>query len=110
MIRNRNGYLKFPVKGRKRRIFCHNYTGFEIKDLLKNAGFEIKRIGGIYIFTYPRFKKEEQLELKGINKLLARLEDSVRWSFPFNMLGYYLIVVARKPNDKKARTRVAYEK
>jgi len=96
MIRNRDGYLKFPVKGRKRRVFCHNYNGIEIQKQLKDAGLEIQKMGGIYLLTYPQFKKEETLELKGIDKFFAKLEDKIRWFPPFNMLGYYVIVIARK--------------
>lgn len=92
----RNGYLKFPVKGRKKRVYTHSFSYFELRKLLQKVGFKKYKIGSSFFILRPMFVWSQRTWLSKPEKILAGLENKLRWIFPFSALGYYLIVIAEK--------------
>lgn len=95
-IRYHDGYLKFPISGRVRRVYTHSFSYFELRKLLRESGFKKIRIGSIFFLLRPMFVKSKRSYLTKLERKLSRLEDKLRWIFPFSALGYYLIVVVQK--------------
>ena len=58
---------------------------------LKKIGFKIK-IGSLLLLLYP-FNAKNLLPWE---KMFIRFENEVRWNYPFNGLGYYLLVIVEK--------------
>ncbi len=95
-LKSKQTYLRHRVGRKKYKAWTHLYTYNEIKQLLREAGFRSIYVGSILIFFKPEFKYTSQTELKGVKYLLGKIEDKLRWVPPFNRLGTYLIVWAKK--------------
>lgn len=95
-LKSKQTYLRHRIGRKKFKAWTHLYTYNEIKQLLRGAGFRRIYVGGILIFFKPKFEYTSQTELKGMKCLLGKIEDMLRWISPFNRLGTYLIVWAKK--------------
>jgi len=91
--KNPNGNLPLPVPLRKRRIYCHYFSVKELRKLLSKY-FRFTLLGSIFIFIYPKFRPHAEISL--IHKPLLWIEKNTFYAYPFNHLGYYIIVAARK--------------
>ncbi len=72
-------------------LWTYYFSKSELKKMLREIGFKV-RIGSILLLIYPHNRSR----LKFCEKLFIRLEESVRWSRPFNSFGYYLLVRLEK--------------
>ena len=95
-IRYHDGYLKFPISGRVRKVYTHSFSYFELRKLLRESGFRKIKIGSLFFLLRPMFVKSKRQHLTSFENRLAKLENKLRWFFPFSALGYYLIVIAQK--------------
>jgi len=90
-------YITIKKKGmKKQKVWTKLFSAGELKKALETAGFADVRIGGLLIFMRLRYKYKERLELVGAERLAIALEELLRWTSPFNMLGAYLLAIAKK--------------
>ena len=67
---------------------------FSRRDLIKRLtkiGFKA-RVGSLLLLIYPFDSKK----LLFYEKIFIRFENAFRWYYPFNSLGYYLVVILKK--------------
>lgn len=95
-LHSKHGYIVMRAGRERYRVWTRYFSKSEIENLLKSAGFQDVRTCGVLIFLRPRFSYSSDLRLRGPKALLAKLEDLVRFTYPFNALGTYLIVFAYK--------------
>ena len=62
---------------------------------MRGAGFQRARVGSIMIFLYPHLHRIEK-KVSLYQQISGRIENIVRWDFPFNSIGYYLLAVCTK--------------
>ncbi len=72
-------------------LWTNYFSKSELKKMFGKTGFKV-RIGSILLLIYPHSKKG----LLFCEKLFVRFEEAVRWSRPFDGLGYYLLVILEK--------------
>jgi len=80
----------------KKRLWTRLFSAGELREALEMAGFDEIKIGGLLIFMRLRYKYRPRLELRGPERLAAALEERLRWAPPFNMLGAYLLAMAKR--------------
>jgi len=81
---------------RRHKTWVKLFSYGEVRKMLEEAGFTNIRIGSLLILLEPRFRYDPRLELRGHEKLLAEMEERLRWLPPFDRLGAYLITMAHK--------------
>ena len=90
-------YITIKKRGlKKRKVWTKLFSAGELREALRTAGFVDIRIGALLIFMRLRYKYRPRLELLGPERLAAALEERLRWAPPFNMLGAYLLAIAKK--------------
>ncbi len=62
---------------------------------MMGAGFQKARVGSVMIFLYPHLERIEK-DASPYQRIFGRIENMVRWIFPFNGLGYYLLAICTK--------------
>ncbi len=72
-------------------LWTYYFSRGDLIKRLKKIGFKIK-IGSLLLLLYPFNTKN----LSPFEKFFIRFENKVRWDYPFNSLGYYLLVIAEK--------------
>jgi ubiquinone/menaquinone biosynthesis C-methylase UbiE len=76
------------------RVWTHYYSAAELKQLLC-AKFKNLKLGCLLLFIYPKFKFSSG-SLSRVQKFFSKIEDLLRWRYPFNRIGYYIFGIAYK--------------
>ncbi len=94
LLRGKGNWLLSSLKSKEyivNGLWTYYFSKNELKNMLGRMGFKV-RIGCMLLLIYPFNTKD----LLFYENLFVRFEDRVRWSNPFNSLGYYLIVRLEK--------------
>ncbi|MEM2925438.1 MAG: class I SAM-dependent methyltransferase [Methanocellales archaeon] len=75
-------------------VWTHYYSAGELKKLLSTK-FENLKLGCLLLFIYPKFKFHRG-SLSSTQKFFSKIEDLLRWRYPFNQIGYYIFGIAYK--------------
>lgn len=76
-------------------VWTHYYSASELKQLLREVKFADLKLGCLLLFILPKFQfSSKSLSLS--QKFLTRIENKLRWRYPFNRAGYYILGVARR--------------
>ncbi len=75
-------------------VWTHYYSAGELKRLFREHNFNI-RTGALLLFFLPKFGYSDK-PLSAWKKGFARIENKLRWRYPFNRMGYYILGAARK--------------
>lgn len=73
-------------------LWTHYYSAGELKQLL-SAKFKNLKLGCLLLLIYPRFKFHRG-SLSRVQRFFSKIEDLLRWRYPFNQIGYYIIGIA----------------
>ncbi|MEM2924724.1 MAG: class I SAM-dependent methyltransferase [Methanocellales archaeon] len=73
-------------------VWTHYYSASELKKLLQ-CKFKNLKLGCLLLFIYPRFKFHAG-SLSSVQKFFSKVEDLLRWRYPFNKIGYYILGIA----------------
>lgn len=94
-LRGKVSWLIFAMRNKEYTVdglWTYYFSKSELKKTLGKIGFKV-RIGSILLLIYPH----DRGRLLFHEKLFALFEAPIRWSSPFNGLGYYLLAVLAKP-------------
>ncbi|MCD6207934.1 MAG: methyltransferase domain-containing protein [Methanosarcinales archaeon] len=76
-------------------LWTYYFGRRELIKKMRNIGFRKTRVGSVMIFLYPhlhRIDRKPSLYLR----VFGRIENMVRWAYPWSGIGYYLIAVVTK--------------
>ena len=76
-------------------LWTYYFSRRELVKKMRGAGFQRARVGSIMIFLYPHLRRIEK-KVSLYQRISGRIENLVRWDFPFNSIGYYLLAVCTK--------------
>jgi len=76
-------------------LWTYYFSRRELVKKMRGAGFQRARVGSIMIFLYPHLRRIEK-KVSLYQRISGRIENIVRWDFPFNSIGYYLFAVCTK--------------
>jgi len=76
-------------------LWTYYFSRRELIGKMQATGFQNVRIGSVMIFLYPHLHRIEN-EASPYLRVSGRIENVVRWTYPFNSIGYYLFVVCVK--------------
>ena len=76
-------------------LWTYYFSRNELKRKMTVAGFQKARVGSVMIFLYPHLQRIEA-DASLYLRVSGRIENMVRWIFPFNGLGYYLLAICTK--------------
>ncbi|HIE31589.1 MAG TPA: class I SAM-dependent methyltransferase [Methanosarcinales archaeon] len=76
-------------------LWTYYFSRGELLRRMRDAGFHKARVGSIMIFLYPHLHRIEK-SASLYQQISGRIENIVRWDFPFNSIGYYLLAVCTK--------------
>ncbi len=79
------------------KVWTHYYSADELKQLL-SAKFKNLQLGCLLLFIYPKFKFSSG-SLSNKQRFFSKIENLLRWRYPFNRLGYYIIGIAYRNED-----------
>ncbi|MHA1505646.1 MAG: methyltransferase domain-containing protein [Candidatus Asgardarchaeia archaeon] len=96
--RGRDGYLLMKAGRKGAKLYTHFFGYDELKSCLKMYFSKVK-IGSILSLVRPEFKKSDR-KVRLLNKISYVMESLLRWHFPLDRLGTYLIAIAEGPNQK----------
>ncbi|GEM_PF-6287652 len=95
-------------KGRVRKFFVKEAGGYncircysrkEVSRAVLDAGFQIERIGGIFLFLKPYYHYSDRIVA---GKDVIEVEDKTTWMWPKNEYAEILIYVVRKAKERNS--------
>jgi hypothetical protein len=86
-------YLRWE-DGKKVKCFRHYFSPRELRHF-RQLGVYVKKIGGIFMIIFPKYSLTDEKASPWLN-LMFRLEEPIKRSFPFKILGDFIIAVCKK--------------
>ncbi len=96
-LRQNDGYLRIRLAktGKLHDIWTHFYNPKKLKKILEEEKFQNIVLGGFFTFLRPKYDGKHE-KFTRMEELLIYLDRKFRWKKPFNTLGYYLAIIAKK--------------
>jgi len=95
VLRKSEALLSFKTQKGCVYIWTHYFSVGMLRKLLIRRAFSSVKIGSVMILVPPKYEHDKR-SMPRLLRLLAAIEDKIRWIFPFNSLGEFLILVSTK--------------
>jgi len=76
-------------------LWTYYFGRRELIKKMRNIGFRKTRVGSVMIFLYPHLRRIDRKPSLYL-RVFGRIENMVRWAYPWSGIGYYLIAVVTK--------------
>jgi len=76
-------------------LWTYYFSRGELIKKMRGAGFQGVRVGSVMIFLYPHLHRIEKPPSL-YQRIFGRIENILRWVYPFNAIGYYLLAICTK--------------
>ncbi|MHA1596734.1 MAG: methyltransferase domain-containing protein [Candidatus Asgardarchaeia archaeon] len=93
--KGRDGYLLMRAGKKGARLYTHFFGYGELKEYLMMY-FSKVRVCSVLSLVKPEFKRSDR-KVGLIDRITYVIEDTLRWHFPLDRLGTYLIAVVEEP-------------